>query len=194
MNREQIVKWKDIYSWWKAAIIIFSEIQGSIRCLRVDISEPKYGPICYYDWVKKDNEEATVKAGVAALASRWSELDSPWSKGTINTVSMLASCEAEEEFAAIWLCAFSLTLLRRGLDRSGTRKNAACIERESCAVFARKYGYWHHSSRDFFPEFYIPDGLLWESEDLSVLSLVELAAVNASLVMSHFTPIEYKKV
>lgn len=194
MNKENIVQWDDIYHYWRAATSKFPELQGPLRCLRADISEPKYGPIYYYDWVEKENAEAAIQKGVTALASGWPELGTPWSKGTIRTACLLVSCKTEEELAAVWLCASSLSLLRNGAGESGMQRGAADIELKTCKIFARKYGYWHSNSRDIFPELYIPMKLLRDSKDISVPMLLELAVINAALVMAHFTPVEYKKV
>jgi hypothetical protein len=38
------------------------------------------------------------------------EIEAGWSKGTIRTAALLCSCEKEEEFAAVWICAFVLSL------------------------------------------------------------------------------------
>ena len=68
------------------------------------------------------------------------------------------------------------------------------MEYEAAPVFARKYGYWHSNSREFFPEFYIPMELFWEDKKLSVSALVKLAALNAAVVIGNYTPVEYKKI
>ena len=111
------------------------------------------------------------------------EIEAGWSKGTIRTAALLCSCEKEEEFAAVWICAFVLSL-----------RNAFNLEYEAAPVFARKYGYWHSNSREFFPEFYIPMELFWEDKKLSVSALVKLAALNAAVVIGNYTPVEYKRI
>ena len=102
------------------------------------------------------------------------EIEAGWSKGTIRTAALLCSCEKEEEFAA--------------------HRNAFNLEYEAAPVFARKYGYWHSNSREFFPEFYIPMELFWEDKKLSVSALVKLAALNAAVVIGNYTPVEYKRI
>ncbi len=194
MNKNNTPKWNDIYRDWKIETRKFPELCGQLRYLSVNISKPQYGQCYFFDWVPKIDEENAIQAGVTALASGWPEVGTSWSKGTIKTASLLASCETEEECAAVWLCSFALSLLRHETDRCETYRNALHLEHEACAVFARKYGYWHSSSRDLLPESYIPANLLWESKDLSVSTLVELAAINAALVMTHYTPVEYKRV
>ena len=81
----------------------------------------------------------------------------------------------------------------------GTIRTAALLcscekEEEIAPVFARKYGYWHSNSREFFPEFYIPMELFWEDKKLSVSALVKLAALNAAVVIGNYTPVEYKRI
>ena len=101
---------------------------------------------------------------------------------------MLCSCEKEEEFATVWICAFVLSLTRGRSGGDGTHRNAFNLEYEAAPVFARKYGYWHSNSREFFPE------LFWEDKKLSVSALVKLAALNAAVVIGNYTPVEYKRI
>ncbi len=192
MNRDNTVKWKDIYHIWQAAVRKYPELQNLPLYRSVAFSEPRFGPCFYFNWIKKEEEEKAIREDLAALASSWPEVGMNWSRGTVKTAGLLAFCETEEEAAAVWICAFALFLDRRGGGRNTTTGNAYLLEREACGVFARKRGYWHTSSRDFFPDCYIPEGLLWERETLSVSTLVELAAINAAMVMTHYTPVEYK--
>lgn len=141
-----------------------------------------------------ETEEEAVQEDLKILASGYPEVGTSWSRGTIKTASLLADCETEEEFAAVWLSAFALSLTRKGGEWDTTKRNAAIIEQEACSIVTKRHGYWHASSRDFFPVFYIPTNLFWESKDLSAATLVELAAINAALVMAHFIPVEYKVV
>lgn len=101
-------------------------------------------------------------------------------------------CESEEEMAAIWLCAFALAIERNSRNGDSLSRLAAEIQYKACPLFAQKYGYWHHQSRDFFPEFYIKSGLLREENSISLPAFIELAVLNAALVMNHYTPVEYK--
>ena len=100
----------------------------------------------------------------------------------------------KKSFAAVWICAFVLSLTRGRSGGDETHRNAFNLEYEAAPVFARKYGYWHSNSREFFPEFYIPMELFWEDKKLSVSALVKLAALNAAVVIGNYTPVEYKKI
>lgn len=122
------------------------------------------------------------------------EIEAGWSKGTIRTAALLCSCEKEEEFAAVWICEFVLSLTRGRSGGDETHRNAFNLEYEVAPVFARKYGYWYSNSREFFPEFYIPMELFWEDKKLSVSALVKLAALNAAVVIGNYTPVEYKRI
>ena len=81
------------------------------------------------------------------------EIEAGWSKGTIRTAALLCSCEKEEEFAAVWICAFVLSLTRGRSGGDETHRNAFNLEYEVAPVFARKYGYWHSNSREFSRNF-----------------------------------------
>ena len=94
------------------------------------------------------------------------EIEAGWSKGTIRTAALLCSCEKEEEFAAVWICAFVLSLMRGRSGGDETHRNA----------------------------FYIPMELFWEDKKLSVSALVKLAALNAAVVIGNYTPVEYKRI
>ena len=188
------VSWRELYSYWNLAIKKFPQLGSETSCLKVDITEPKFVPIYYFNWVPKAETQKAVQADIKQLASGWPEIGDSWSKGTVRTAGLLASCETKEETAAVWLSAFALSLLRKGKHWNTTKRNAADIEQEAHILLAGKHGYWHASSKEFFPQFYIPEKLFWESQELSVSTLVELAALNAALVSANFVPVEYKLV
>ena len=194
MNKNDTATWRQIYDDWNWAVRDFPELRSLSCCMKINITQPQYGPVYHFDWVAKGTEEEAVQEDLKILASGYPEVGTAWSRGTIKTASLLADCETEEEFAAVWLSAFALSLTRKGGGWDTTKRNAAIIEQEACSIVTKKHGYWHASSRDFFPAFYIPTNLFWESKDLSAATLVELAAINAALVMAHFTPVEYKVV
>ena len=194
MSLESTIKWKDIYLIWDAATTRLPELCKRPCCRSVDISKPLFGPCYYYNWVKNGEMDIAIQKDLAILDSEFLEVGMSWSKGTLMTASLLSSCQDGEELAAVWLCAFALTLLRQNIiDHQETRILLSNLQREACAVFARKYGYWHSNSRTLLPEFYIPTELFWENTPLSLSVLVELAAINAASVLAHYTPIEYKR-
>ena len=65
------------------------------------------------------------------------EIEAGWSKGTIRTAALLCSCEKEEEFAAVWICAFVLSLTRGRSGGDETHRNAFNLEYEAAPVFAK---------------------------------------------------------
>ncbi len=191
VKKKDILEWKDIYELWGYAISELPELHIQQPHLSVGFSEPKYGQVCYFNWARKGDEEKTVQSDLVTL-SRWQEIGENWSKGTIRTASILARCETDEERAAVWIAACMLSLTRSGIAINTTIRNAHQIEHQARIYFTHKYGYWHTNSREFFPEFYIPNGLLWDGKELTAPTLIELAALNASMVLTHYTMIEYK--
>lgn len=191
MSTNEMMKWSEIYCLWQSEVRKFSNLLNQTKCLRVAITKPQYGPLYYYNWVPNGTVDTSIQEDIKVLASAWPEIGTSWSKGTIRTAALLADCKTEEDTAAVWLCAFALTLLRSGSKWDETKRNAAKIEQEARTVFASEHEYWHTSSRAFFPQFYLPDGLFWDADNLSISTLIELAVVNASLVAAHYTPVEY---
>ena len=194
MNKNDTMKWEDIYKVWKWEMCKFPVLSAQKYCLKTEISKPRFGPCYSFNWIEKEREKESIESDVAALTSGRMEIEAGWSKGTIRTAALLCSCEKEEEFAAVWICAFVLSLTRGRSGGDETHRNAFNLEYEAAPVFARKYGYWHSNSREFFPEFYIPMELFWEDKKLSVSALVKLAALDAAVVIGNYTPVEYKKI
>ena len=188
---DDALAWKELYAHWGIAIMKFPELQGNLDIRRVAIHEPKYGPVYFYNWVDKRNEEAAIREDVRKEASTWQEIGSEWSKGTLTTATLLASSKTPEELAAVWITAFALALQKRLKHHNALHHNAFMVVHSASAVFAQRYGYWHHNSSNFFPEFYVPYSLLWDDVPLTQFVIVELAALNAAHVLAHFTPIEY---
>ncbi len=192
MKNEKELPWEEIYHLWQLAMTKYPELKDPNLCQRRLFSEPRFGPIYHFNWVNKNNMEAAIQEDLRILASAWPEIGSQWSKGTIMTAALLASCETEEELAAVWLSAFARSWLGRGYPTNTTEHNLSNISEKARFVFAPRYGYWHHNSSDLFPEEYISRYLLYSCDELSAMSIVDLAAANASLVMTHYTPVEYE--
>lgn len=195
METKKDLSWSTIYRHWNMATLGLPEIHGLPQCLKIPVSGPLYGPIYHFNWIKVGNEEPSVQENITTLSSSWLDVGTQWSKGTLHTAAFLTSCKTGEEAAAVWLHAFSLSLIRDtlcGCKIYGTKKSVINILTASSEILPQTWGYWHHNSKDFFPSFYIPYDLFEESQLLSVPVLVKLAAINASLVMTHYTPVEYK--
>lgn len=188
---DDALTWKELYAHWEIAVMQFPELQGNLDFRRVTIQEPKYGPVYLYNWVDKRNEETAIREDVRKETSTWQEIGSEWPKGTLTTAMLLASSKTPEELAAVWITAFALALQKRSEHHNVLHYNAVIVEHSASPVFAQKYGYWHHSSNNFFPEFYVPRSLLWDNVPLTQFVIVELAALNAAQVLVHFTPIVY---
>lgn len=79
------------------------------------------------------------------------EIEAGWSKGTIRTAALLCSCEKEEEFATVWICAFVLSLTRGRSGGDGTHRNAFNLEYEAAPVFAEKIWLLAFKFKRIFP-------------------------------------------
>ncbi len=152
MSKNEMMKWSEIYCLWKSRVRKFPNLLSQTVCLKSEITKPQYGPLFYYNWVSNGTVDTSIREDMTALASGWTEIGTSWSKGTIRTAALLADCKTEEETAAVWLCAFTLILLRSESKWDDTMRNAAKIEQEARTVFASEHGYWHTSSREFFPK------------------------------------------
>lgn len=106
------MKWEDIYKVWKWEMCKFPVLSAQKYCLKTEISKPRFGPCYSFNWIEKEREKESIESDVAALTSGRMEIEAGWSKGTIRTAALLCSCEKEEEFAAVWICAFVLSLTR----------------------------------------------------------------------------------
>ena len=193
MYKDTEWNWEKIYGVWKIATLRFPELRGPLHYRSVNFSKPEYGPCYYFDWLTNGEEQMKIETSLKALASTWSDIPTNWSKGTIQTAALLTCCENEEELAAVWICAFALSLIRTRAIKGETQRNAVNLEHEACLLFVHDYGYWHSNSRDLFPEFYIPMDLFWDDKKFSMEELIEFAAMNAALVLAHYTPVEYKR-
>ena len=181
--------WRQIYAAWKESIQKYPELQGPLRCRKVIIS--KSARPQYYDWVSKENEDIEITAIQNLLASGRPDADSPWSNGALRTAEFLIESASEEESSAILLRAFALTFIRARGNVNKTYRNAAIIEREAQNRLGLGQREWHPSSREFFPEFYIPYEVLFGGEEIRISALIELATMNAALVMQHYTPVAF---
>ena len=185
-------KWEDIYQHWKFAARKYPELQGENKCLKIEINEPRFGQVYHYNWIDNSKKEQSIKKDISALASMYLDIGEEWSKGTIKTAGILSCCETEEEFAAVWICAFVTEIERNRSEPTETLRNAMRIAYEAYNIFVSKCGNWHSASRMLFPESYIPISLFYDTKNMSFQTLVELAAINAALVLAHYTPVEYK--
>lgn len=191
-KKEKTIDWQDLYDYWKRYSRYLPELQFPLQGKRIEINERIFGSVYHYNWLNKSKEEQEIEEDKRLITSTWIDPGNQWSRGTIHTAGLLMECETAEEMAAIWLCAFAHTIERNKNNRDSLSRLAAEIQYKACPLFAQKYGYWHHQSRDFFPEFYIMSDLLWEENSISIPAFIELAVLNAALVMDHYTPVEYK--
>ena len=86
MNKNDKATWRQIYDDWNWAVRDFPELRSLSCCMKINITQPQYGPVYHFDWVAKGTEEEAVQEDLKILASGYPEVGTAWSRGTIKTV------------------------------------------------------------------------------------------------------------
>ena len=176
------MKWEDNFiKSGNGKCVNFLFYQLKKYCFKTEISKPRFGPCYSFNWIEKEREKESIESDVAALTSGRMEIEAGWSKGTIRTAALLCSCEKEEEFAAVWICAFVLSLTRGRSGGDETHRNAFNLEYEAAPVFCEKiwllaFKFKRNFSRNFI--------FLWNCfgkiKKLSVSALVKIGSTQCS--------------
>ena len=81
MNKNDTMKWEDIYKVWKWEMCKFPVLSAQKYCLKTEISKPRFGPCYSFNWIEKEREKESIESDVAALTSgRNGNLKTGWSK------------------------------------------------------------------------------------------------------------------
>lgn len=83
MNKNDKATWQQIYDDWNWAVRDFPELRSLSYCMKINITQPQYGPVYHFDWVAKETEEEAVQEDLKILASGYPEVGTSWSRGTI---------------------------------------------------------------------------------------------------------------
>jgi len=70
MNKNDTMKWEDIYKVWKWEMCKFPVLSAQKYCLKTEISKPRFGPCYSFNWIEKEREKESIESDVAALTSR----------------------------------------------------------------------------------------------------------------------------
>ena len=187
-------QWSSIYDYWKIAVSIFPELQKRYECIEAPVHRKAFGRLYYYDWCPADHIEEKLQETLLQFYESYCDIGGEWSKGAQHTACLLCLCQNVEEQAAVWINAFVLNLEQKNGITPETRRNLCTIQDCTLPVILKNYENWSAWSKNFFPEFYFPQELLYDKIDLSIPALLHLAAMNASMVLAHYRPVAYKIV
>ena len=79
MNKNDTMKWEDIYKVWKWEMCKFPVLSAQKYCLKTEISKPRFGPCYSFNWIEKEREKESIESDVAALTSGRMEIEAGWS-------------------------------------------------------------------------------------------------------------------
>ena len=54
MNKNDTMKWEDIYKVWKWEMCKFPVLSAQKYCLKTEISKPRFGPCYSFNWIEKE--------------------------------------------------------------------------------------------------------------------------------------------
>ena len=192
--------WEKIYSYWCYFECFYPELKDPMNYIIKPVPkkcEQKVSQLYHSTWIEKNTRNEPKKTEAALFEQMMRDNAFLWNAGTIHTAYLLTLCQTEEERAAIWISAFARTIICKNeylnpKDRKAIYFKLEDILYKSCALFAPLQGGWHVKSQTFFPQFFFPHYILSEKNDFSYVSLIEMAATNAALILNHYTPITYE--
>lgn len=190
MQNKSQVSWNEIYRHWKIYAHSSPAILNSpiiLKEIHVDFSEQE-GIFYGYDWLPT-NEYSRRKTTIETNPLQFMYFTKPTNKGTIHTLQMLVDAKDDEERAAIWVYAFAKEL--SDCASGSTLRFAYQLCDASLEFLSTRYYLWHHAMKKLVPEIYINYDVYMETEFSSVNAIIDLAGLNAALVLHEYVPILY---
>lgn len=193
MRRLPQISWPEIYQCWRLNSSYGPEILNDpIRLTEIHVDYTAHSAVFYgYDWLSR-SEYNRRKELVEKNLSGFLYYTKATNKGTIHTLQMLVDAKDDEERAAIWIYAFAKEI-------SDTRSGNICRYADqvchACLDFlSERYYLWHHAMRRLIPRVFINYDIYEETEFASVNAVIELARLNAALVLHEYVPILYSSL
>jgi hypothetical protein len=191
MNKFPQTSWEEIYQHWELYSSFGPSIlTASIAPVEVYIDyDQKRGVFYGYDWLSSD-EYKSRKELIEGDLTHFFYFTKPTNKGTIHTLNMLVNSVSDEERAAIWIYAFA-----KEISDSLGQGNIYRYSWQLCDVargfLSHRYFMWHHAMRRLVPEVFISHSVYCDTEFRSIDAVVELARLNAALVLYEYVPVLY---
>ena len=180
--------WEEIYKYWDVYSSCGPTILNS-PITSVEIHVDYKGVFYGYDWLTCD-EFYSRKRMVENDIAHFLYFTKPTNKGTIHTLNMLINSNSDEERAAIWIYAFSKELLDNCV-----QGNAHAYAYQLCDAthdfIAQNFSLWHHAMKKLVPEIFIRHSIYFETEFHSIEAIIDLARLNAALILYEYVPILY---
>lgn len=63
MNKNDKATWRQIYDDWNWAVRDFPELRSLSCCMKINITQPQYGPVYHFDWVAKGTRRGGCSGG-----------------------------------------------------------------------------------------------------------------------------------
>lgn len=190
MQNKSQVSWNEIYQHWKiyahsGPVILNSPI--NLKEIHVDF--PEHEGIFYgYDWLTR-SEYMHRKELIEKDLVQFLYFTKPTNKGTMQTLQMLMEAKDDEERATIWIYAFAKELSDRA--SGSTLRFAYQLCDASLEFLSKRFYLWHHAMKKLVPEIYIDYSVYAETAFSSVNVIIDLARLNAALVLHEYVPILY---
>ncbi len=191
MKKLQPVTWEEIYRYWEVYardMAGMGQMQNDLKEIHVDYER---GIFYGYDWLSQ-NEYVHREDLIRNNPTSFLLFTKPSNKGTIHTIQMLMEAQDEEEWTAIWICAFTKELMERVT--GDNHRIANQIHQESWKFLSERFYMWHHAMKRLIPEILFNYSLCSEIEHRSYESIVELARINTILTMNEYIPILYSSL
>lgn len=191
MREFDTVSWKEIYNYWH----LYSMHSPSNLNLPVSPTEMHVdfsghnGSFYGYDWLthtEYDSRKATIENDI----TQFLYFTKPTNKGTMHTLNMLINSASDEERAAIWIYAFSKEISDHH-SRGNVGQYAYQLCNASWGFLSQHFYMWHHAMKKLVPEIFINYNIYLETEFNTINAVIELARLNAAMVLYEYVPILY---
>ena len=70
MNKNDTMKWEDIYKVWKWEMCKFPVLSAQKYCLKTEISKPRFGPCYSFNWIEKERRNLLKQGGAKEQLER----------------------------------------------------------------------------------------------------------------------------
>ena len=207
MQRYPQPSWEEIYEFWTEHNCIGPPVlKKPIELVEVRVNPHRDGDDYYwYDWLSSDEYKSRTKL-IEADPSRFSDIRRPTNRGTIHTLRMLIDAKTDEERAAIWMYAFA-----KEVYASASSGNPMRLAMNLCDAaeeyLSPRFVLWHPNMKKLVPRVFVYYRMYREAEPSSIEAaleyprsikeprsietVVELARLNAALVLHECVPMLY---
>lgn len=194
MKKIEAISWKEIYDYW----CLYSMYGPSVLNLPISPTElyvdySKYDGTFYgYDWLTLKEYESR-KTAIENNVANFLYFTQPTNKGTIHTLNMLHNSVSDEERAAIWIYTFAKEISAHHND-GNINRYAHELCNISYSFLSHNFYMWHHAMRKLVPEIFINYNLYSETQFNTVYAVIELARLNAAILLHEYVPIVYTSI